>query len=76
MKPRDWYLLFAGPALLGLAAMGCTDATASKPPAASRAKTAAASSQAPGDTEATSGDSTELAEVDPNTIVLSVPGMH
>jgi hypothetical protein len=46
MKPRDWYLLLAGPALLGLAVMGCTDASASKP------------------------------EVDPNTIVLSVPGMH
>lgn len=73
MKLRDWYLLLAGPALFGLAVMGCTDASASKPPKATRAKTPAATS--PTDTEGTSGGSTELVEVDPNTILLSVPSM-
>ena len=78
MKRRDWYFLVAGPVLLGLAVMGCSEGSGVGPASAGTSPTPTATAAAPASSEAESEQpaSTELAVAGANRIELSVPGMH
>ena len=77
MRRLDWYLLAAGPTLLGLAVMGCSEGRSPKHAAAGTTPRPQMTVQTPANTDSKSAEpaATELADAR-DTIELSVPGMH